>query len=384
MILHLAAEIFEATARDERKLLRLLLAQLDNPVEAHSLRIDPESAETDPTGPVMTWMKTLGDDDRDALRSAIELGPILEASVAGAPSAAPMRWRRAGPLRVRTERRLSSDWPSLRLTLQDTLNLLREPIHLHLEDETNDRRFIERLATHQARADLRRLADPPTRMVIHGGGTGALERWLRPLVECDSLTPAERLHLWRSWVMFDKDAGHDDARNSSTTSLRLMDLCETIYSKHRIALTWVCLQRREIESYIPDRALRLLRGPQRDAGWALQRMRERGDREAWAWALDLKQGLCGDLRSSVPESRRKQLKTPGQIPQPNELKAPFDALDAQQRKALAHGFGVQVLNRPLSATNPPDWLDELGDEYDRGPSSQLPRAELIQSIFDRI
>lgn len=383
MILRLSTELFDSTTPEENRLLRRLLVKLDESPDAHALLLEPEPAEALANGPASAWMRSLQQEDRDSFQSKVELGPLIQQlSVVGEASSRDGCWRRSGPLRVLIQRRGVSDWPALHLNLTDTLDLLTEPTHLRLENARNDRRFLSWLAGEASKRELERLEAAPGRIEVHGGGTGELERWLRPQAEREVLDPNEMRRLWKSWVMFDKDAGEADARESSAAVQRLVGWCEQVFRRHRIPLSWVCLQRREIEAYIPDSALR--RHANRNAAKVLLRLRERGDRESWAWAFDMKKGLRGDLLPVVGDARKAELSTAGQVAQPHELKAPFNALDEQERRSLARGFGANVLNDPLASSPPLVWLDELGDEYDRGPANQIPREALIQSIFDRV
>lgn len=393
MIVHVSVELFEYTTFQERgALLGLIRGIIED--EHHALRLEPCDAETaicaaldhpeqaDRSVSGVEWALSLGPDDRKDLKTALSDGPLVEQGVSGVAGQAIPAWQRGKRLEVRVERRKESDWKNLCLTPRDALDLLREPVHLHIEDADHDLQFVLWLAHASNRGTLQRLLNAPARIMVHGGGTGTLKRWLNGLAKKDPISPTEARRLWKSWVLFDKDAGSTDALQASDAILQLIQLAEQVVQCHQIPFTWICLQRREIESYIPDSGL-----PTNSHMSQQTRMfkitRNRTDRQEWAWAYDMKKGLMGDLRQ-ISIVRRAQLKTSRHpVPQPKELKSPFDRFNNQEVRALVKGFGEDILNRALSQAAPPSWLQEMGDEYDRGPSHQISRNELIQSIFDR-
>jgi hypothetical protein len=388
MILRLAASLFKAPSPQQSRLLRALLLQLlghDRDPRPPVLRIEPEAAETDEHGVFHGWVERQGELGED-VRKLLELGGLQEASLPFTqPGHEPGAWRRAPALDVTIEPRTASDWPSLQLTLQDALDLAKEPLQLHYEDGRNDPAFINWLAEPRLRGDLAALESAPARVVIHGGGTGGIKRWLDELVDRETLSREQQRRLWRTWVLFDKDAGKLDACAPSKSTEDLMHLCEQVVDKHRIPFTWICLQRREIESYVPDDGLRQTGAAgSEEAAKLLRQWRSHPDRQHLAWAYDMKGGLKGDLVGGVLDERRVELRSPDTAPLAEELKEPFRSLDEETRHVLRNGLGGNVLNKPLHASPTPSWLHQIANEYDRGPSHQLPRAALLQSIFDRI
>lgn len=395
MILRLAASLFEAPSIQQSRLLRRLLQSLhgrDGDSLPPVLRIEPEAAETDEHGPFHGWLERQGEFGTD-VRELLELGKLSEATLPAAPLGLEVEawshrsgaWRRALPLDVTVELRPQSDWPSLRLTLPDALDLVHEPLQLRLEDELNDRAFIGWLASAASRRDFLQLANAPARVQPHGGGTGGLKRWLDGLAQRRELSPDEQRRLWRTWVLFDKDAGALDAREPSSGSKALIELCEEVIRQHRIPFTWVCLQRREIESYVPDGFRGNGVAGSMEAMKILRQWRSRPDRQELAWAYDMKEGLKGDLVPGLSKQRQAEIQASQHDPPAgNELKEPFKDLDKDTRRVLLCGFGDNVLNKPLHDSRAPDWLHQIAHEYDRGPAHQFPRLALLQSIFDRI
>lgn len=391
MILRLAATLFEAPTVQQSRLLRRLLESTHEPLLPPILRIEPEDAETDEHGPFIRWLGRQGELGRD-VQEGLALGRLGESMLPAAPprereewSFEAGAWRRARPLDVTVEPRDESDWITLRLGLADANELVLEPLHLRLEDEINDREFIGWLAAASSRDDFLRLTRSPARVHPHGGGAGGLKRWLDGLARRPALSPAEQRGLWRTWVLFDKDSGALDAREASKSAKELVDLCEGVIRKHGIPFTWVCLQRREIESYVPDGLRRTGVAGSAEVMRLLRQWRARPDRQEHAWAYDVKKGLKGDLIPDLSEPRRSEiLASQHEPPSGSELKEPFRSLDKDTRRVLLRGLGDDVLIKAFHDDRTPDWLHQIAHEYDRGPAHQLPRTALLQSIFDRI
>lgn len=385
MIVRIDVSVFEELAAHEGKALRSLLQQLVDHGDNDVLRLVPETDEIDPAGALDRWLKAQGELGAE-VRELLALGSLQEAALPLIqPGHQRRTWRRAPFLDVTVERRSQSDWPGLRLTLGDAVDLAREPLHLRYEDERNDSAFVGWLASSNRR-DLLALMNAPGRVAVHGGGSGGIKRWLNELGQIPTLSAEQQRRLWRTWVLFDKDAGDLDAREPSGAAITIMDLCEEVIRLHRIPFTWVCLQRREIESYLPDEGMRSTAAAGSTlAAKRLREWRSRPDHQHLAWAYDMKRGLMGDLTPDVSTERRRQLEGGRDaLPSGEELKAPFRGLDRETRRILRDGFGGNVLNAPLHASPPPGWLHQLANEYDRGPLHQLPREALIQSIFDRV
>lgn len=391
MILELSAELFDGPTADERRSLVKLLSALDRLPQAHGILITPIELGGAPEGRGQKWLSALPEEWRETALNLSEAGLWLEGTSASQEiltsdeAHRPAGWRRGGALRAGVERRPQSDWRGLRLTLNDAIDLVHQPTTVVVENKRHDFEVVMRLASHSQGRHLRELTDRPGGIQVESRATGELTAWLNSLVDQPTLSGAEFRRLWKTWVLFDRDAGTADAREASTAVLKIIERCEAVTSKHGIPLTWVCLQRREIESYLPDDALWGLPRPEaREAAGVLIKWRRSGDRLSWAWAYDMKKGLLGDLRASIPSDRLRLLKERKENPRMDEVKAPFDQLLPAERNALVGGFGKDVLHHALDTARPPDWLDLLGDEYDLGPDHQMPRAALVQSIFDRI
>lgn len=283
---------------------------------------------------------------------------------------------------------MTSDWRARRLTLADAVDLLREPVHLMLENERTDQTFVLFLAEATNRDMLRKLIDAPGRIHSHGGGCGEMKRWLEGLLESEP-TRARWRRMLRTWLLFDRDAGDEDALAPSRSAMQIMELCQKVVDKLGPGLTWTCLGRREIESYAPDQAL-LDESTDRQKPYAHRVMawRARDDRKAWAWSVDLKNGLMGDRHpkwsEGLSEEELKEFEKNDPPLVARMLKEPFHTLTDDEVRDMKRGFGKKKLGEALLAAPERAWISDISIEYDRGPADQVPRQALVQSLFDRV
>ncbi len=325
---------------------------------------------------------------RSVPASGARVGPPLEATQ-------PRTWHLPGSLEIRVERRPTSDWKNRLLTLTDAVDLLREPVHLVLENERTDLAFLGHLAGATNGAALRGLVAAPGRIAPHGGGGGEAKRWLEGLTR-GAPTAAQWRRMLRAWVLFDQDAGDADAREPSPSAVATsMRACEDVVSTFGIGLSWICLRRREIESYVPDRGL-LATSLAAHAPLVHQVIAWRADPALapHAWAFDLKNGLRGDLRAALPPADRKALKERTLPLAAHMLKPPFDGLTTAEVALLDQGLGAR-LGAALLAAPAPAWVADLPAEYrsqacptQRFPPHPTPPSRpgpsSVQSLFDRM
>ncbi len=374
------------SAHEARDLLRLFTAAIDD-VLPPAVQTDPpyvlgaDNQESD------AWLAARPAAEASALRAVLAQGNILASGSRCAASigpGSPPTWRLANGFDVRVERRTMSDWGALRLTLADATDLLREPVHLVLENELNDLAFVFHLAGPTLGPDLRRLHAAPGRLHVHGGGGGQAKAWLEDLIR-PPLTAEKWRRALRAWVLFDQDAGELDARDPSRHANDMMVLCERAHAMFPAGLTWSCLRRREIESYVPDVGLQTqARASHRAMVQQIIEWRRTPHTAPLAWAFDLKLGLHGDLHPSLAQDILKAVKQRKRTLTAAMLKTPFDALSPTEVAALEEGFGKRSLTDALTADPPWGWTSDIPAEYDRGPAHQAPRLALLQSLFDRI
>jgi hypothetical protein len=351
-----------------RDLRQLFDAVCEWPLEGpHAIVVDGDPA------PATHWARQ----DHTWSERLVE-GPLVAANLAGDES-----WSRPGvghhPKRPRVKVRLApaSDWSKCELLPRDAVALVQEPLHLWVENERNDFAFISWLAPPTLRAELLQLCRRASGISIHGGGSGELLKRLETLASGPDPLELRQRRAWRTVVLFDRDAADTDARDPSETAKRLATACANVHRQLKVPLAWTCLQRREIESYLPDEAL------PGDAGQVIKAWRADRHRESMAWAFDLKQGLLGDLVQAVTPERKRQLRDEGGTLLRSELRRPFTDLAEAELASLKRGFGKGCMSTPLQATVPSEWLTNIGAEYDRGPDGQLPRLRLIQALLDR-
>jgi hypothetical protein len=264
-------------------------------------------------------------------------------------------------------------------------------LHLVLENQRNDFRFLFHLADSKSRDRLQELEAGPGKVQIHGGGTGEMDKWLE---ELEGFARTNPTRFWRcllkSVFIFDRDAGGEDATLPSDSSAKRVKRLKALKEAGRgTGPTWIQWGRREIESFVPDSGLaeRASTEAQRNLADQVSRWRESREESRLAWCIDLKKGLMGDLRPGIDEQTRDALKNGTQELLPSQLKRPFDRFAPDVVRALKHGY-FKRLSEALNPThldqNLSRWHADIPNEYDRGPEGQASRQKLIQSIFDRI
>lgn len=373
---------------ESNNLARLMLDAACTSLQPPAVVLNPPYMPGEPSDDVDAWLDAQGPNQSAGFRDLLARGNIAfngPVSVAVVDQSGPPGWRFTDAPEVRIERRGESDWSALRLTIHDAVELLREPTHLILENDRHDFAFVHYLAGVDGE-ELRSLRSAPGRLHLHGGGGGEAKRWLEALATPPA-TPEKWRRVLRTWVLFEQDAGEQDAREPSRDATTMMHICEGVHAAFPgVGLSWACLRRREIESYVPDVGLENeAPSNRRDMIETIKRWRGGSvDQKRCAWAFDLKKGLVGDLRAGLPKPDRDALKARSRLPTATDLKAPFNTLSNGDVDLLAYGLGEDRINDALISSPPPAWTADIPAEYDRGPSNQAPRAGLIQSLFDRI
>lgn len=390
LILH--RDLFDLHDQNEA----VALANLFSTIATHqapspALMTDPLwNPETD-NGPIDAWLAQRPGMEASAFRQALATGLLVNtqrSSGTGLSAEGNLpHWHIEGSLTIHVERRFTSDWKNQRLTLTDAADLVREPLHLLLENSRNDLTFLKHLAGPTDGQTFLDLEAESRRLEVFGGGCGEIQKWLEELKTQETATQISSAwrKLLRTWVMFDRDAGDQDALQPSTHALKLLELLKGLHDDRGMGPSWVCLERREIESYVPDEGLRQAAGQQQKV-FAEKVIDWRGDpdRTPWAWALDLKNGLRGDLRADLAKQTREDINENRIALAASMLKSPFNTLGSEDVRLLERGFGKRRLRDGMGQNPQPEWVNAIPAEYDRGPSGQAPRLELIQSLFDRV
>jgi hypothetical protein len=194
----------------------------------------------DADGPVNQWIARQSRNAAETATSSLERGVTWKS----------YQWPtgRQEP-RVIIEPREQPDWPRsfdegpARLPLgTDADLLLHRPLRLKLENEINDQHFLHRSVPSMWRKRWERACKHQWIEPEQGGGISEIRRILAEEVVKHTI---RRLRLW---VMFDSDGTkpgdvHEEAQRTRTT-------CEEIGVPHHM------LERRMIENYIPERAMR--------------------------------------------------------------------------------------------------------------------------------
>lgn len=392
--------LFDVQSEPEATSLLDIFANLTRDPHRHALITDPVYEPGGANGELDIWLSKRESYEANVLRTILNNGLLADATFdRGQPVSGPRLpsvisarqpriWRLAGPTKFHVERRPDSDWRNRRLTLRDAANLLREPARVLVENGRTEPAFLVHLAGPTDGASLQELLRTPAKIVLVSGGCGELKRWVQNLSK-----PPETQERWRqllrAWVLFDWDAGESSALDPSQGAIDLMCACEDAEATFGYGLSWIALRRRELESYIPDSGLRAQRAER--LGFAEQVIAWRGDndRKGWAWALDLKKGLLGDLRAGWDQKLSKEDKDSIKQAQkplaPEMLKAPFSGLSNPLAQLLTTGFG-DAIGRALRGElgHPPPWTVDIPAEYDRGPDDQVSREALVRSLFDRM
>jgi hypothetical protein len=385
-------DVFDVRSSEEGVALAQLFSTMVRDAHPHGVITDPIYVPGGEHGLLERWLVGRSAYEAEAFRSVLTKG-LLQARVARNQvtwdrNHDPPRFHLPGPLQVRIERRTESDWTARKFTVADAADLLLEPVHLLVENRRTDLSFVVHLADPTNRKTLTECLKPPSRIQKVGGGSGELQAWLEELLTGDQ-TPDKWRRVLRGWVLFDRDAGTQDTREPSKNALDIMALCKRVVDSYGGGLSFICLGRREIESYVPDGGLATAATDRqklfvdRVIAW-----RAREDRKEWAWAVDLKKGFHGDLRpawsAGLSDADRDAIKKDEQPLQPQMLKAPFDGCSSAEIDEMKRGLGDKLGARLRAEGDPPDWALDFATEYDRGPADQVRRSMFVQSLLDRM
>lgn len=382
-------DVFDVQSSEEGVALAQLFSTMVRDAHPHGVITAPLPGGDH--GLLERWLGSRPGYEAVAFQSVLTNG-LLHARVARNPVTwdrnNPPRFHLPGPLQIRIERRTESDWTARRLTVTDAADLLQEPVHLVVENRRADTSFVLHLADPTNRAMLEKCMKRPSRIQKLGGGSGEIGAWLKELLAGD-LTPDKWRRVLRGWVLFDRDAGAQDARELSHDALELMGLCKEVVDKYGDGLSWICLGRREIESYVPDRGLEA-EATDRQKMFAnhVIAWRAREDRKEWAWAVDLKKGFHGDRHptwsAGLSDADRDAIKTGEKPLQAQMLKVPFNECSTTEIDEMKRGLGEKLGDRLRDEGGPPAWALDFATEYDRGPADQVRRSMFVQSLFDRM
>jgi hypothetical protein len=240
----------------------------------HRLQVDPP-CDLQADRHVNRWLAAQSTLLREEVELSLQFG--LEADVHGTPA----------DLAITIADVATPEWSeNPRLPLVFAEKLLREPLHLLLENRRNDRAFLETLAPKEWRTKFRQCLEKGYLKIEHGGGLSEMQKYVE---ETAGAGEAERLRLW---VLFDSDA-REPGRPSASSA----HLATTCQSKN---IPYHQLARRTIENYLPAQALQ---------AWAhtvaRQEQRDQRRRKVEAWAsMSAEQRHHYNMRGGFSDDRK--------------------------------------------------------------------------------
>lgn len=281
-----------------------------------------------PTKGLDAWLQRVDDGSRSAYAEALQLS--LRAAIRQPENAAT----------VLIETRTDSEWgdPVARLSLDDALTVLSQPLGVLVENSENDWHFLRGIMRTSEGAIVDRALERSWITPLHGGGSS-----LPPQLEIRLSKPAEGL---RTFVLFDSDRRHPSELDLTWAPVS-PQACEGFNAERivrpRMPGRFWMLRRRFIESYMP-RAQILAAGASEEAANAFLRM-PRDPR----WHFNMKRGFDGD--AAVENLGRSQ-----------DL---YAAVSPEDRATLKNGFGRGLADRYEHATTLDfDWDADALSESD--------------------
>lgn len=350
----------------------------------HILLSDPPFDVQD-AEPINTWLASLDERTRREIEQVLEQCNLDAASL---------------PRDQCTIRVVSSgpDWGRGHLLVDTALRLLREPLHILLENSRNDRAFLMRLAPLVHRQRLERALADGWVVVDNGGGLGEMTQFVDELISAPNNDEQHSLRRLRTWLLFDRDSSPQDRRDPSAASEALCERAQQ-HTGDPWPLAHHQLGRRSIENYLPREILeqwsqersgrQIVRG--REACAALAQMRR--DYPEAAHQLDMKDGLLGDvqgdrrraLRTAIDALGTREAQPPetlARIVVDDALPDLFQGLPPEVRGALVFGFGRDIADQYGGRIS--DWDEAFEREYVRGPTGQPSRREILESLLRRL
>lgn len=264
----------------------------------------------------------------------------------------------------------NSQWSELSLSLKDATDLLGVPLCLYLENEHSDWSFLKRIANENRRKRLIE-AQKDRRVVIrHGGGNTQMEATLTELhlrrrAEDGATCRQAWIDTWRHWVLFDRDAGSEDATKMHPNAKALNTVCERLNVPHHPT------GRRTIENYLPEAALR---------SWADSSRPEHKGRHRQRVHAFLSEDFGSQRRACLhmKDGLKKGLDDDNE-----RLPPPFAELTLSSPPAslLRDGFGDRIADH-YSNRSIPDQV--FHDVFDQDPEAEAFREQIFTSLFGRL
>jgi hypothetical protein len=243
---------------------------------------------------------------------------------------------------------VNSSWtdPLARLTLDDALSVLSEPLGILLENAENDWHFLCGIMRPSERERIQWAVKKSWAEPIHGGGSTLIKQLAaRANISAKGL---------RTFVMFDSDRLHPDECAATWTPNRpgrnpvacqAFDWEQVV--QQQLPQRYWMLRRRFIESYMPQTELNRAssQNTHSNAVAAFTRLSKAG-----RWYFNMKKGFAGDEKRDDKE-RCGDLYTP---------------VNPNDRDALKNGFGSNLADHYITATtNEFNWDEDARQEAER-------------------
>lgn len=272
------------------------------------------------------WLNSLDTPTKSAYSIALELSSRIASTLSQDTAT------------VRIEQTSNSDWamPEAKLSLDDALRLLSEPLGILLENANNDWHFLSRIIRDSEKRILEKAIEQRWVETLHGGGCDITQR-----IAERAATPAKRL---RTFVLFDSDRRHPDELDP-TWSPTSPEACQGFITERAIKEVelgghWR-LSRRYIESYLPRPEL-MIAAANSNAVDAFFRLNQHQK-----WYFNVKKGFRDDAR---PENAHRS-------------KDLYQNLNTSDKSLLEGGLGKKVADQyRLSKTVEFEWDSEARQE----------------------
>lgn len=372
MQLIVSAQVFSLALHSDDYHMRLLELLMVCRNTGHRIQTNPVwSEDGDSNGrlaPIFDWLKLLGDRDRKLIHS------MLQADL-------PDQQTRH-KLKIWVGGDADSCWKHRRLTLQDAKMLVRMPLRLLVENVDNDTAFLLALAPPPWRGELEKCIQSQWIQSEQGGGIDEIFKRLEERV--DGANTHDNYARLRTWVMCDRDVDDTSVHwppAPSPKSQKIRTLCE------RGEIPFWQLSRRNAENYLPLETLEAMPRPEvREHKWseALRTLRElRSSTVSLQCYYSMTEGLLKDskLIKAERDSCRRGIRT---FEPDVDLRDFVKALSLThaQYNALLEGFQGLKKSVYKGIFRTSEWEQQFTEEYERGPTDQLSRVEIVESILD--
>jgi hypothetical protein len=285
-----------------------------------------------------------------------------------------------------------SDWqakPHPRLTIRDALQLLREPLHILLEDAISDLAFLLRLAPERQRERLSNALAQGWAIADHAGGVDGIRRVFELLKDA---TPRRRIERLRHWIMFDHDSDERARHKANPKTDAILQALQAERPDDPWPLAAYRLERRAIENYLPTPSLRRWSSDDyiQRACDALESLRDNAHHAACQY--NMKAGLRGDLfnapkplkdtLNSERDTLRADLERLGKLCLDEHCDPIFRGRPDTERAALVYGFTQNIADL-YTRDDDPGFDEAFQAEYDRGGHA-LTREAILEQLLQRL